>query len=111
MMKDVVHSFETLKVLKALHDGSERTFSEIKRSTGLAGATISIRLKLLESCGYVERRIIKSWPPRTTYKITEGGRELYAKLVEEKLKPEIEEYAKSFPEEVYSIVKKYLTGM
>jgi DNA-binding HxlR family transcriptional regulator len=127
MQKDVLRSLETLSVLKALcqgdgrglekpslsapgriRRGDERSFSELKRETGLAGATLAQRLKILEREGYVEREVARSWPPRTFYRITEKGRELYSQLVEEKLKPEIEEYIERFPEEVYSLVRRYL---
>jgi DNA-binding HxlR family transcriptional regulator len=108
MRKDILHSLETLSVLKVLCQGIEKTFSELKRASGLAGATLALRLKVLEREGYVERNVVKSWPPKTAYRITERGRELYSQLIEEKLKPEIEEYVEKFPDEVYSLVRRYL---
>jgi DNA-binding HxlR family transcriptional regulator len=109
MQKDILRSLETLSVLSALRWSAERmSFSELKRSTGLAGATLALRLKVLESEGYVEREVVKSWPPRTLYRVTEKGRELYSQLVEEKLRPEVEEYIERFPREIHSIVMKYL---
>jgi DNA-binding HxlR family transcriptional regulator len=108
MRKDILHSLETLSVLKALRQGAKRSFSELKRDAGLAGATLALRLKILERGGYVEREVVKSWPPRTLYRATEKGEELYRQLVEEKLRPEVEEYIERFPEEVHSIVMKYL---
>jgi DNA-binding HxlR family transcriptional regulator len=108
MRKNVLFSLETLKVLKVLQQGGEKTFSQIKREAGLAGATVALRLKLLEKEGFVERNVIKSWPPKTVYKITERGRGLYAQLVKEKLEPEIIKYVEKFPEEVYALARRYL---
>jgi DNA-binding HxlR family transcriptional regulator len=106
-VKRLLYTLETLKVLSALKRG-EKSFTELKKETGLARATLALRLRLLREEGCVERNPLRSFPPKTIYRLTKRGEELYEELVEKELKPEIEGYLKAFPKEITALAEKYM---
>jgi len=104
----------TFEILCALSDLKERSFSELL-AFGIPRANLFRRLKELEAEGYIERRIVKGVLPRTFYRITERGLELYRDLLKcrgrDLLKCRgrimVEEYAKHFPNELREIAERY----
>jgi DNA-binding HxlR family transcriptional regulator len=107
MGKDLSEKADILEVLMGLSDGREKHFAELIE-LGIPRANLVRRLKELETEGYVERRILPSRPPRTLYKITEKGLELYKRLLKEKVAPLVDEFTKHYPHEVEVILRKYL---
>src|SRR5687768_11829233 len=63
-------------ILRALLGGTTR-FSEIAAVVpGMSDRLLSERLKELEHCGIVERRVIASTPVRVEYRLTRKGHDL-----------------------------------
>jgi DNA-binding HxlR family transcriptional regulator len=59
-----------------MHSGPMR-FSEIAHAVpGLSDRLLSERMKELEKCGIVERRVTETAPARVEYELTDRGREL-----------------------------------
>ncbi len=66
----------TLLVIRDLSDRSRR-FCELERSLdGISPRTLSLRLRLLEEHGILDRHTYPEVPPRVEYELTEKGREL-----------------------------------
>jgi len=106
-VKRLLYTLETLKVLSALKEG-ERSFTELKKETGLGRATLALRLRLLREEGCVERNPVRGFPPKVIYRLTRRGEELYEELVEKELKSEVEEYVKAFPKEIIMLAERYM---
>jgi DNA-binding HxlR family transcriptional regulator len=65
-----------------VHGGSMR-FSEIAHAVpGLSDRLLSERMKELEACGIVDRRVAGTSPVRVEYELTDRGRELAPALKE-----------------------------
>ena len=64
-------------------DGGPLRFSEIAHAVpDLSDRLLSERMKELERCGIVERRVAATSPVRVEYELTERGRELESALAE-----------------------------
>ena len=64
-------------VIRDLAEGRSR-FCELERSlAGISPRTLSLRLRVLEEEGIVERRTYPEVPPRVEYALTEKGRALH----------------------------------
>ena len=73
---EVVCGKWTLLVIRDLAEGRSR-FCELERSLqGISPRTLSLRLRLLEEEGVVERQTFPEVPPRVEYALTEKGRAL-----------------------------------
>lgn len=73
---DVIGGKWTLLVIRDLASGPTR-FCQLERSLdGISPRTLSLRLKALEECGVVERRMYPEVPPRVEYALTDKGRAL-----------------------------------
>jgi len=107
MVKELSEKADVLEVLRGLSDGKEKHFSELA-TLGIPRANLARRLKELEAEGYVSRNIMPTRPPRTLYKITEKGLELYKQLLKEKVAPLIDEFTKHYPNEVEVVLRRYL---
>jgi DNA-binding HxlR family transcriptional regulator len=69
-------------VIRDLSEGRSR-FCELERSLeGISPRTLSLRLRVLEEEGIVERRTYPEVPPRVEYALTDKGRAL-APLIED----------------------------
>ena len=53
-----------------------RKFQDLRDSLGTPPGLLSRRLKLLEECGVIARRMYTDHPPRAEYALTERGQEL-----------------------------------
>lgn len=66
----------TLLVLRDLAQGARR-FSELERSlSGISPRTLSLRLRVLEEEGIIQRRAFNEVPPRVEYRLTGKGLDL-----------------------------------
>jgi len=66
----------TILVIRDLADGHSR-FGELQRSLeGISPRTLSLRLRVLEEQGIVERHTYPEVPPRVEYSLTEKGEAL-----------------------------------
>lgn len=66
----------TLEIVRSLIDGKKR-FNELSQALGgLNARTLSVRLRMLEGEGVVERRLLSTIPPWVEYELTEKGRAL-----------------------------------
>lgn len=63
-------------VIRDLSLGLKR-FDALRDSTGIPEATLASRLKHLEASGIVERVRYQDHPPRSEYRLTEKGRDLW----------------------------------
>src|SRR5918993_2027644 len=73
---DVICGKWTILVIRDLADGHTR-FGELQRSLeGISPRTLSLRLRVLEEEGIVERDTYPEVPPRVEYALTEKGRAL-----------------------------------
>jgi len=67
----------TFLILRNLAQSGPAKFSDFLQSlAGISPNTLSLRLKVLEQHGIVERRFYDDHPPRANYLLTEAGREL-----------------------------------
>jgi DNA-binding HxlR family transcriptional regulator len=79
---EIVCSKWTMLVIRDLSEGRSR-FCELERSLeGISPRTLSLRLRVLEEEGIVERRTYPEVPPRVEYALTDKGRAL-APLIED----------------------------
>ena len=79
---DIVGKRWTCLILRVLLSGPRR-FGYIEDVVdGLSARMLSERLKELEACGIVERRVYPETPVRIEYRLTERGRDL-AGVIEE----------------------------
>jgi DNA-binding HxlR family transcriptional regulator len=69
----------TLLIVRELLFGNHR-FSAIARNTGAPRDRLAARLKGLVADGLVEQREYQSNPPRSSYHLTDAGRELWPVL-------------------------------
>jgi DNA-binding HxlR family transcriptional regulator len=70
---DIVCAKWTLLLIRDLAEGRSR-FCELERSlTGISPRTLSLRLRLLEDEGIVERHTYPEVPPRVEYALTDKG--------------------------------------
>ena len=66
----------TILLIRDLADGRCR-FCELERSLeGISPRTLSLRLRVLEEQGILERKTFPEVPPRVEYSLTEKGRAL-----------------------------------
>ncbi len=73
---DVICGKWTILVIRDLADGHTR-FGELQRSLeGISPRTLSLRLRVLEEQGIVERHTYPEVPPRVEYSLTEKGEAL-----------------------------------
>ena len=66
----------TLPVVEALLEGPRRFGELVERLPGIAPNILTDRLRSLERDGLVVARPYSHRPPRSTYELTDGGREL-----------------------------------
>ena len=73
---DVICGKWTILVIRDLADGHTR-FGELQRSLeGISPRTLSLRLRVLEEQGIVERHTYPEVPPRVEYSLTQKGEAL-----------------------------------
>ncbi|MBB6098502.1 DNA-binding HxlR family transcriptional regulator [Deinobacterium chartae] len=73
---DVLQEKWTLHIVRALLAGP-RGFNELSRTVGGCNpATLSQRLAYLESLGIVEKTVVSTMPPRSSYCLSAAGVEL-----------------------------------
>jgi len=63
-----------LEILYSLLFRGSMGFNKLKDLTGASSRSLSTKLKILAQLGYIERKVDKGPPLRTTYKLTEKGR-------------------------------------
>jgi len=61
------HALSLYQVITVMSDGKERTWSELQNEIKLSPRTLTSVLKKLVKDGYVERRIIPAFPPKSVY--------------------------------------------
>jgi len=66
----------TLAILENLNAAEALRFTELKRSLTISGTMLSERLLELENEGLVEKKIYRSTPPKSEYRLTAGAKEL-----------------------------------
>lgn len=71
----------TILIIRDLATGSKRT-SELLESLPISSRTLLMRLREMESDGFIERQDYKGTPPRVEYNLTERGF-LFLPLLEE----------------------------
>lgn len=69
-----------MMILREMFLGSRR-FDDLQRLTGASPATLSQRLKRLESVGVLRRETYQDNPPRYEYRLTAMGRDLWPVIV------------------------------
>ncbi|MDD7792832.1 winged helix-turn-helix transcriptional regulator [Clostridium sp. 'White wine YQ'] len=63
-------------VIKNLFDGTKR-FGELRKSLhNISPKTLTLRLRELEQCGVVQRKVYPTIPPAVEYSLTEKGQDL-----------------------------------
>lgn len=72
----VLHHPTRLKLAMLMASGTNASFNELARETGLTPGNLQSHLKALETAGYLESwRGLVDLKPRMRYRLTEGGRE------------------------------------
>jgi len=75
---DLLQEKWVLHIVRSLLE-APHGFNELARAVGGANATtLSQRLERLETLGVVHKAVESTMPPRTSYQLTETGRELEA---------------------------------
>ncbi|MGA8303886.1 MAG: helix-turn-helix domain-containing protein [Thermoplasmata archaeon] len=65
-----------LTILWALVQKSPQRFNELRESVGANTATVTIRLRQMQSLGLVQRAVIRVVPRRVEYRLTPMGSDL-----------------------------------
>ncbi len=75
---DLLQEKWVLHIVRSLLQGPHG-FNELARAVGGANATtLSHRLERLEALGVIDKTVESTMPPRTSYQLTDAGRELEA---------------------------------
>jgi len=77
---EIVGDWWTLMILRDAFQGVRR-FEEFQRDLGIARNVLTDRLTLLVDHGILDRRPYQTQPPRSEYRLTEKGLELYPVLI------------------------------
>ncbi len=78
----VIHSPVRLAVVAALHAGGEESFSNLKKLVGATDGNLTIHMKVLEENRIVRvRKRFVDRRPRTTYRLTRKGRQVFRNYV------------------------------
>lgn len=73
---DMIGDSAILVIIRDLLSGPKR-FSDLEVSlAGVSTKTLTSKLKVLEACDIVERKVFKEKPPRVEYALTKKGKEL-----------------------------------
>jgi DNA-binding HxlR family transcriptional regulator len=73
---EIISGKWTLLIIRDLAEGRSR-FCELERSLeGISPRTLSLRLRVLEAEGIIERRTYPEVPPRVEYDLTDKGKAL-----------------------------------
>ena len=70
-----------MKIIYFLGDGKEHSWKEIEENVKLSTKTISKTLKKLISGGFVKRKVVSSFPPKTMYVLEKEDKDVF-ELVE-----------------------------
>ena len=82
-LDSAVHGPVRLGVLTALQLDGPLDFTTLKKRLGVADGTLGLHLEKLEGIGYVRAStVLHGRRPRTTYRLTEGGRKAYGSYLE-----------------------------
>jgi DNA-binding HxlR family transcriptional regulator len=65
-----------LQILRALLERSPRRFSDLREAAGVNTATLTSRLRQMQSLGLLSREVIRVIPRRVEYDLTPMGRDL-----------------------------------
>ncbi|WP_261305406.1 winged helix-turn-helix transcriptional regulator [Paenibacillus andongensis] len=80
---DVIGTKWTFLIIRdLLIEGTLRFSDLLKSMDGISPKTLSLRLKVLEEHGVVERKVFPEVPPRVEYTLTEKGKNLERIFVE-----------------------------
>jgi DNA-binding transcriptional ArsR family regulator len=86
----ILHSELRLAIVSFLMNEKSADFSKIKEHTGSSSGNISIQLKKLEDCGYIEtKKSFKGAYPQTSCKMSKKGIKAfdeYSQIIKEYLK-------------------------
>lgn len=77
---EIVGDWWTLLILRDAFQGVRR-FEEFQRDLGIARNVLTDRLNRLVEHGILERRPYQTQPPRSEYRLTEKGLDLYPVLI------------------------------
>jgi DNA-binding transcriptional ArsR family regulator len=78
----LIHSPVRLAAVAALHAGGEESFSNLKKVAGTTDGNLTIHMKVLEESGIVKvRKRFVDRRPRTTYRLTRKGRQVFREYV------------------------------
>lgn len=71
----------TILILRELFSGNRRTHEFLNALPGISTKTLTARLRELEGCGLVTRKVYPEVPPRVEYSLTPKGLELQPVIV------------------------------
>ena len=82
-LNETIHQKVRLVVVSALAAQDEMSFGELKDLTGATDGNLSVHLRVLEDAGYlgVRKRFVGR-RPRTSYRLTEEGRNTFRTYLE-----------------------------
>lgn len=70
-----VNDREAFVILQRLAENKSRRFSELMADVGQTSSrTLTKRLRELEACGMISRKVYREAPPRVEYSLTPSGR-------------------------------------
>ncbi len=79
---DALQTKVRIAIISTLYNG-EKDFNTLKRILELTDGNLSIQISKLEDCEYVEaERKIEGKKRRTTYRLTQKGKEIFNEYVE-----------------------------
>lgn len=82
-LNPVIHERSRLAIMTLLVSVKEATFTELKSELGLTDGNVNLHMKVLEKHGFVTvDKAFVDRRPRTSYRLTAGGRKAFAEYVE-----------------------------
>jgi DNA-binding HxlR family transcriptional regulator len=66
----------SIGILRELLKGDRRTHELAEALPGISSKTLTLRLRMLEKHGIIQRKVYPEIPPHVEYSLTEKGREL-----------------------------------
>ncbi len=66
----------SIRILRELIKGERRTHELAEALPGISSKTLTLRLRMLEKHGIIQRKVYAEVPPHVEYSLTEKGQEL-----------------------------------
>ncbi len=74
----LIRSKGSILILQELLKGERRTHELLEALGGMSSKTLTLRLRMLENYGIIQRQVYPEIPPHVEYSLTQKGQEMQA---------------------------------